>query len=115
MKNSKGFTLIELLVVVAILGILSAIAIPQYASYRAQTFCSRLTSDAKHAFTAMEAYYAKNLLYGTLAQAKFSSSKDVTTIIVSTSPLIILSSDDTTTCPLGTYTLSAAAGVGVWG
>src|SRR2546425_5132787 len=56
-KKSKGFTLIELLVVVAIVGILAAIAIPQFAAYRARGFNARVASDARNAATAEEAYF----------------------------------------------------------
>lgn len=56
-KKSKGFTLIELLVVVAIVGILAAIAIPQFAAYRARGFNARVESDARNAATAEEAYF----------------------------------------------------------
>ena len=62
-KNEKGFTLIELLIVVAIIGILAAIAIPQFASYRQKAYNSAAQSDLKNMKTAMEAYMADNQQY----------------------------------------------------
>ena len=63
LKSNKGFTLIELLIVVAIIGILAAIAIPQFASYRAKAFNTAATSDLKNVKTGMEAFMADNQEY----------------------------------------------------
>ena len=62
-RNEKGFTLIELLVVVAIIGILAAIAIPQFSAYRAQGFNGRAASDLRNLASAEEAYFAANAQY----------------------------------------------------
>jgi prepilin-type N-terminal cleavage/methylation domain-containing protein len=62
-KKQKGFTLIELLVVVAIVGILSAIAIPQFAAYRARAFNARVESDLRNAASAQESYFIDNSTY----------------------------------------------------
>lgn len=62
-KSKKGFTLIELLVVVAIIGILAAIAIPQFAKYRQNAYNAAATSDLRNAKTALESYFADNQVY----------------------------------------------------
>ena len=46
-NNKKGFTLIELMIVIAIIGILAAIAIPNFISYRNKAFCSKAETDAQ--------------------------------------------------------------------
>lgn len=62
-KSEKGFTLIELLIVVAIIGILAAIAIPQFASYRQKAFNTAAQSDLKTIKTSLEGFYTEEYFY----------------------------------------------------
>jgi len=65
MKNQKGFTLIELMIVIAIIGILAAIAIPQFSAYRKRSYNAAAQADLRNAATAQEAYFVDEQTYAT--------------------------------------------------
>lgn len=57
-QDQKGFTLIELMIVIAIIGILAAIAIPNFVSYRDKAFCSAAESDVNSIMSGLADYFA---------------------------------------------------------
>ncbi len=86
-SNEKGFTLIELLIVVAIIGILAAIAIPQFSSYRQRAYNSSALSDVKNAATAQEGLWADTQFYGSVNNGNTLGAAAATVAGLITGPL----------------------------
>jgi type IV pilus assembly protein PilA len=67
-KNRKGFTLIELMIVVAIIGILAAIAIPNFLRFQAKSRQSEAKTNLGGIFTAEVAYFGEHNYFGNFGE-----------------------------------------------
>ncbi len=99
-RNQKGFTLIELMIVIAIIGILAAIAIPQFAAYRIRSFNSSALSDQRNLATSQAAFFADWQV--------FATTQDVTPVVVANGAGTLLTGPATVLTQLGNVTAGAA-------
>ena len=67
--NKKGFSLVELMIVVAIIGVLTAIAIPNFQAFQARARKTEAKSALTSIYTAAKAFHAKWETYATLFEA----------------------------------------------
>ena len=110
LRAEGGFTLIELLVVIAIIGILAAIAIPQFAAYRRRGYDSDAKSAVKNMATTQEAYFTdKNTYTASTTDLTSRGFKQGDNIGIATPAVSV-----TTFIVSATAATGCTSGTGVW-
>jgi type IV pilus assembly protein PilA len=124
LRGKKGFTLIELMIVIAIIGILAAIAIPNFIAYRDKAFCGQAEHDAQNTLAALSSYYADADHTGVpdtqdlIDTEQLSLNNATTDVVVSgtvTSIMTVIVTDGTNRCPKdNVFTATMGGAEGTW-
>jgi type IV pilus assembly protein PilA len=122
--RTSGFTMIELMIVVSIIGIIAAIAIPNFIKYQARSKQSEVKANLKALFTAEKAFYQEKDRYSALiGELPFAPERNnrYAYFLVGTSPVF---DDRSGTVPstavtanaisVDTFKYGAASGVTSW-
>lgn len=123
-RAHAGFTLIELMIVVAILGIVSAIAIPNFLRYQAKTRQSEAKTNLAGIFVAQTSYFGEQSRYSNFsdigfaiaaASNRYTYRAQQTTVaggVISPGAIQILNASIGTITPENTVTPAASSGTG---
>jgi len=122
-NNSKGFTLIELMIVIAIIGILAAIAIPNFIAYRDKAYCGQAEHDAQNTLAAISSWYSEpeNIavpgVQTLIDSADLSLNNPVANVAIATAAgdIQVTVTDSTARCPRSTtYVATMGGATGSW-
>jgi len=116
-RAEGGFTLIELIVVIAVIGVLAAIAIPQFAVYRRRGYDADVKSNIGNATISQEAYFTHKETYTSsltdLDSWGFKQSANVNVAVSGTATTFTLTGTSTAACTANTGVWSFASSTGI--
>ncbi len=114
-KKFQGFTLIEIMIVIAIIAIISTIAIPNYIQYKNKSLCARVEADVHNNAKKATAWLVDHTDISSFTPSWSNGVSQRTLTLSASGVLIVVAEDSTGMCPFGTtYSIIGGGTSGAW-